>query len=174
MRDGRTYGRRTREDKATQPLDAGRLSFAKRTKFTLVTDKKLLQVLAVWLPGLGRNIFRSPCDFHVGCCMRRPEKILNEENHLNGDCKRTAKLERQQNSHQASKLFPIHQSPPNPTPPKNYFLSERGKLFEWGLQESRQVGQTKKSHPSKLFPTQLSLLTPPKKSHPPSLLPPKN
>ena len=28
MRDGRTNERRTREDRATQPLDAGRLSFA--------------------------------------------------------------------------------------------------------------------------------------------------
>ena len=28
MRDGRTDERQTREDKATQPLDAGRLSFA--------------------------------------------------------------------------------------------------------------------------------------------------
>ena len=28
MRDGRTDKRQTREDKATQPLDAGRLSFA--------------------------------------------------------------------------------------------------------------------------------------------------
>ena len=28
MRDGRTYGRRTREDRATQPMDAGWLSFA--------------------------------------------------------------------------------------------------------------------------------------------------
>ena len=29
MRDGRTDGRQTREDRATQPMDAGWLSFAK-------------------------------------------------------------------------------------------------------------------------------------------------
>ena len=32
MRDGRTDEQRTREDSATQPLDAGRLSFAKTTE----------------------------------------------------------------------------------------------------------------------------------------------
>ena len=32
-----------------------------------------------------RNIFRSPCDFHVGCCMRWPKKILYDESHLNDD-----------------------------------------------------------------------------------------
>ena len=47
MRDGRTDGRQTREDKATQPLDDGRLSFA-ITITNTNTKNTNINIIACW------------------------------------------------------------------------------------------------------------------------------
>ena len=47
MRDGRTDEQRTREDKATQPLDAGRLSFAnKKDQINYKFKKNILKMMS--------------------------------------------------------------------------------------------------------------------------------